>query len=63
MDNPILYRSIVGALQYVTITRLDISYVFGKLSLLLQSPMEIYWKACKRVLHYLKGTITHSLHF
>ena len=42
MDNPILHRSIVGTLQYVTVTRLDISYVFGKLSLLLQSPMEIY---------------------
>ena len=42
MDNPILHRSIVGTLQYVTVTRLDISYVFSKLSLLLQNPMEIY---------------------
>ena len=63
MDNPTMYRSTIGALQYVTITRPDISYMVRKLSQFLQSPIEIHWKACKRVLRYLKGTITHSLHF
>ena len=58
-----MYRSIVGALQYVTITRPDISYMVSKLSQFLQSPTEILWRACKRVLRYLKGTITHGLHF
>ena len=63
MDNSTMYRSTIGALQYVTITRPDISYMVRKLSQFLQSPIEILWKACKRVLRYLKGTITHSLHF
>ena len=27
MDNPTMYRSTVGALQYVTITRPEISYM------------------------------------
>ena len=62
MDNPTMYRSTVGALQYVTITRPDISYMVSKLSQFLQSPTEIHWKACNRVLLYLKGTITHGLH-
>ncbi|RVW59278.1 Retrovirus-related Pol polyprotein from transposon RE1 [Vitis vinifera] len=60
MDNPTMYRSTVGALQYVTITRPDISYMVSKLSQFLQSPTEIHWKACNRVLLYLKGTITHG---
>ena len=63
MDNPTMYRSTIGALQYVTITRPDISYMVRKLSQFLRSPIEIHRKACKRVLRYLKGTITHSLHF
>ncbi|XP_019437538.1 PREDICTED: uncharacterized protein LOC109343661 [Lupinus angustifolius] len=29
-DNPIFYRSIVGALKYATITRLDITYSVNK---------------------------------
>ncbi|KAL6330627.1 hypothetical protein AAG906_003237 [Vitis piasezkii] len=53
-------KSSIGALQYVTITRPDISYMVSKLSQFLQSPTEILWKACKRVLRYLKGTITHG---
>ena len=58
MDNPTMYRNTVGASQYVTITRPDISYMVSKLSQFLQSLIEIHWKACKRVLRYLKGIIT-----
>ena len=50
MDNPTTYRSKGGALQYVTITRPDISYMVSELSQFLQSPTKIHWKACKRVL-------------
>lgn len=32
MDNPMLYRSVVGALQYLSHTRLNISYIVNKLS-------------------------------
>ena len=63
MDNPQLYRSIVGVLQYLTITRLDISYIVGWLSQFLQSPTVTHWQACKRVLRYLKDTIKLGISF
>ena len=37
-DDPHLYRSIVGALQYATLTRPDIAYSVNKVSQFMQSP-------------------------
>jgi histone deacetylase 1/2 len=62
-DDPTLYRSVVGALQYATITRPEIAYSVNKVSQFMCSPMEEHWKAVKRILWYLKGTIGHGLLF
>ncbi|KAG8498688.1 hypothetical protein CXB51_005081 [Gossypium anomalum] len=56
-----LYRSTIGMLQYVCITRLDLSYCVNKLSQYMNAPSEAHWKAVKRVLRYLSGTITQGL--
>ena len=46
-SNPSLYRSIVGSLQYVILTRPDIAYMVNKLSQFLTAPTVLYWQACK----------------
>ena len=62
MGNPTLYRSVIGALQYLTLTRPGISYSVNKLSQFMQSPTMMDWQAVKRVLRYLKGTLDYGIH-
>ncbi|XP_057423759.1 uncharacterized mitochondrial protein AtMg00810-like [Lotus japonicus] len=54
--------SIVGALQYATLTRPEISFAVNKVCQFLSQPLEDHWKAVKRILRYLKATIHHGLH-
>ncbi|GAA0144838.1 transmembrane signal receptor [Lithospermum erythrorhizon] len=56
-----LYRSIVGALQYLTIRRPDISFAVNRACQFMHNPTEAYWQAVKCILRYLKGSITHGL--
>ncbi|XP_025693090.1 uncharacterized mitochondrial protein AtMg00810-like [Arachis hypogaea] len=60
--DPQLYRSIIGSLQYLTITRPEICYSVNKLSQFVQAPLESHWKLVKRVLRYLSGTSSYGLH-
>lgn len=57
------YRSLVGSLIYATITRPDISYAVGLVSQFMQDPRESHWKAAKRILRYLKGTVNYGLKY
>lgn len=56
-----LYRSVVGALQYVTITRPELSFSVNKVSQYMACPLDTHWKAVKRILRYLSGTIDYGL--
>ncbi|XP_019184399.1 PREDICTED: uncharacterized protein LOC109179349 [Ipomoea nil] len=60
-DNPTQYRRIVGALQYLTITRPDLSYAVNRLCQFMHSPTEDHWNLVKRVLRYIKGTLDYGL--
>ncbi|OIW12051.1 hypothetical protein TanjilG_24475 [Lupinus angustifolius] len=57
-DNPTLYRSIVGALQYATITRPDLAFSVNKVCQYMSNPLEHHWTAVKRILRYLQGSLT-----
>nr|KYP44096.1 hypothetical protein KK1_034411 [Cajanus cajan] len=61
VPDPSFYRSIVGALQYLTITRPDVSFAVNKVCQYMHCPQEHHWKAVKRILRYLQGTIHHGL--
>lgn len=63
MDDPFIYHCTIGALQYVTMTWPDIAHDVDKLSQFLQAPTSTHWPSSKRVLRYLKSTITHALTF
>ena len=54
-EDPTKYRQLVGSLIYLSITRLDITFVVGIISRFMHHPCEGHWVATKRVLKYLKG--------
>ncbi|XP_031257200.1 secreted RxLR effector protein 161-like [Pistacia vera] len=62
-SDPSFFRSTVGALQYLTLTRPDLSFTVNKLSQFLQAPTALHWQVCKRVLRYIQGTKDHGLKF
>ena len=62
-SDPTLYRSLVGALQYLTITRPNIAYAVNFVSQFLHSPTEDHFLAVKCLLRYVKGTLHFGLTF
>ena len=57
------YRSTVGALQYLTLTRPDISFAVNKVCQYLHAPTSAHWSAVKRIVRYVKHTMGIGLHF
>ncbi|XP_022023707.1 uncharacterized mitochondrial protein AtMg00810-like [Helianthus annuus] len=51
------YRQLVGALQYLTFTRPDITYAVQQVCMNMQAPRTSHMHALKRILCYIKVTI------
>ena len=59
--DPTLYRSVVGALKYATLTRPEISFAVNKVCQFMAAPLDSHWEVVKRILRYLKGTLSQGL--
>ena len=57
------YRSLVGSLRYLTCTRPDISLSVGIVSRFMEEPVYSHWKALKRILRYIQGTVSLGLFY
>ncbi|XP_058189325.1 uncharacterized mitochondrial protein AtMg00810-like [Rhododendron vialii] len=62
-SQPSLYCSIVGGLQYLTITRPDLAFAVNQACQHMAFPTEAHFSAVKRLLRYVKGTLDHGLFF
>ncbi|KAI3780881.1 hypothetical protein L2E82_10874 [Cichorium intybus] len=63
LSDPSLYRTIVGSLVYLTVTRPDISHAVHVVSQFVTAPTTVHWGAVLRILRYLRGTQFQTLVF
>ncbi|XP_038885381.1 uncharacterized mitochondrial protein AtMg00810-like [Benincasa hispida] len=63
LQDPTLYRQLVGNLIYLTVTRLDIAYAVHIVSQFMFDPRTIHFTAVLCILCYVKGTLGHGLQF
>jgi hypothetical protein len=57
------YRSLVGALHYLTFTRPNISFAVHQVCQFMNAPTDIHLTAAKRLLRYIRGTLDHGLFY
>ena len=62
VQDPTLYSSLAGGLQYLTFTRPDISYAVQQICLYMHDPREPHFAALKRIMRYVQGTLDFGLH-
>ncbi|KAJ0532625.1 putative RNA-directed DNA polymerase [Helianthus annuus] len=63
LADPSLYRTIVGSLVYLTVTRPDIAHAAHVVSQFVTAPTSVHWGAVLRILRYLRGIQFQSLLF
>lgn len=63
LSDPSLYRHVVGALQYFTLTRREIAFSVNQLCQHLHTPTSTHWAYAKWVLRYLKGVVEDGLFY
>jgi len=61
--DPTLYTLLVGALQYVLITRPKLSYSINCVCHFMHDPRLHHWQAFKCILRYLKGTLQNRVFY
>jgi hypothetical protein len=61
VSDPTHYRSLDGALQYLTFTCSDIFYAVQQVCLHMHDPRELHMTILKCILRYLHGTLDFDL--
>ncbi|GKB50287.1 ribonuclease H-like domain-containing protein [Tanacetum coccineum] len=61
VSDPTLYRSLAGALQYLTFTRPDLSYAVQQVCLYMHDPRDPHFTTLKRIPRYVRGTLDYGL--
>ena len=61
LTDPTYYRKLVGKLNFLTNTRMDITYSVQHLSQFLQAPREPHLKVAFHVLRYLKNDLSQGI--
>ena len=55
------YRSMIGKIQYVVYTRLDVALIVGMVARFATNLKEDHMMSIKRIMRYLKGTKDYGL--
>ena len=63
LQNPSLYRSMVGVLQYVILSHPDVAFAVNRVCQYMHSPTKTHWFTVKCILRYLKGILRYGLWF
>lgn len=58
-----LYRSITGALQYLTLARPNLFYAVNQAYQHITNPTFVDFTALKQIMCYIKGTLLNGIHF
>ncbi|CAK9144425.1 unnamed protein product [Ilex paraguariensis] len=61
LPDPTVYRSVVGALQYLTFTGPNIQFAINYTCQFIQCPTDVHYAAVKRILRYHQGTSSYGL--
>ncbi|XP_026458922.1 uncharacterized protein LOC113359522 [Papaver somniferum] len=63
LANHTLYRQLVGSLNYLTITRPNISHAVHVVSQFMSAPRSTHYAVVLRILRYIKGTLYQGIKF
>ena len=63
LADPTSFHNLVGALQYLTFTRLDLSFAINQVCQFMHSPTDTHLIVSKRILRYIKGFLSFGLLF
>ena len=60
-EDPERYRRLFGKLNYLTVTRPDITHLVSVVSQYMSSPTVDHWAVVVQILCYLKGALGHGI--